>query len=438
MATRIIPGQTTWKMKRDRDGYRTYTIKFLVTGATDDGPAEALATPGLPPPGTPWLFGGENDPWCTCLLEADIEPYYVKEGEPSKCWEITNYFSNKPESRSAQKGYERPKNDQIDNPLLEPMKISGGGVKYQEEATVNRFGYPIVNSAYEPIRGPTVEFDASRHKVTVEQNVPLLEIEACTLALDTVNALPMWGIGRRRVKLSQFTWEKKYYQRVNAYYTRHFEFEINNATWDKYALDEGTKCLRGHWDRSTGVWLIDNVGGSPPSPFNPAHFQFFQDRQGNMGRVVLNGFGLPAGVMIGTNKLFAYVGGSAAAGKQLSNPDYWIPIVGDVSNILGWFTSEVYERGNLVFRTPAGGSSEIYISTTNANSDFDPLTSADEWINLAKYDVGLTNKGLWNGATSYAIGQYVSAAGVEAAGFVFISKYNETDFVGALGVPAVL
>lgn len=441
-------------MTRDKDGYRHYTIRHMVVGETTDGPAEALTTFGLPIPGNSWILDGEFDPWCTCTLDAKVTPHGAKEGSPSRFWIIEQEFTNKPETHSAQKGYERPKNDQQDNPLLEPQKISGGGVKYQEEAVYDRFGRPIVNSAYEPIRGPKVEFDANRHSVKIEQNVPLLEIEACTLALDTVNLLPMWGVGRRRVKLSHFSWEVKYYQRVNKYYTRHFEFEINNGTWDRYIIDEGTRCLRGHWDKGTGLWVLDPVAGLPPDPFNLTHFDFYQDRKGNMGRVFLNGAGLPAGIMIGASDVYMSV--DPLNNRALTASTFWVPVVGDPTRIAAWEERKSYIRGEMVTRESGGVSPQAYIARVplfgalrddNFNAIFGSVFNPDPagedgpegWYHIGK--VGeQTNKGRWSASTTYGTGDYVEGftSAKFAPGRVFVSKYNETDFVGALNIPAVL
>ena len=68
--------------------------------------------------------------------------------------------------------------------------------------------------------------------------------------------------------------------------------------WDRDLLDEGTKVLNGRWS-ANGNYIVVDIGGSAPDPDNPAHFIRFQDRNGNTGRVLLNGAGLPAEIRAG-------------------------------------------------------------------------------------------------------------------------------------------
>lgn len=68
--------------------------------------------------------------------------------------------------------------------------------------------------------------------------------------------------------------------------------------WDRDLLDEGTKVLNGRWS-ANGNYIVVDIGGAAPDPDNPAHFIRFQDRNGNTGRVLLNGAGLPAEIRAG-------------------------------------------------------------------------------------------------------------------------------------------
>lgn len=310
MATEIIPGQTTWSMTRDETGERDYKITFLVRGLSTDGPVAALDTPGLPRPGAPWNFDGDYDPWAYCRANATITPKVTK--EPNRFFEIELLFSTKGSG-------DRCQDNQKGDPLLEPQRISGTYTKLTEEATHDRFGKLITNSAFEQIRGPQVEFDANRPTVKIQQNVPVLGITLWSPMIDTVNDRPLWGLPARCIKLSNVTWEYKYHGQCQVYYSRTFDYDINPNTFDRGVLDEGTKVLSGHWDPVTGNYVLDPVkdapGGewspglwepgieenwipdtnAPPNPNrdNPAHFIRFKDRNGENARVILDGYGLP-------------------------------------------------------------------------------------------------------------------------------------------------
>lgn len=298
-----LVGPKTWSCERDEDGHRTYTIRHLVRmDSVTEGPAEALRTPGLPVNGSSWAFDDDVDLWAWCLPTARVTPK-VDDGEPNEYFEVEQQFSTRPQDR------ERCHDTPVEDPLLEPDRVSGTFTKYQEEAVFDRFGDPLKNSAHEQFRGPQVEFDANRPVVRVEQTVADLQLSLLAQLIDTLNDSTLWGFPARRVKLSNVSWEKKYYGPCYVYYTRTLEFEVRYNGWDRCLLDEGTKVLNGHWSPSTGAWNVDDVGGQSANASNPAHFIRFTDRNGNPARVVLDGSGLPADVSIGFGTATATVAG---------------------------------------------------------------------------------------------------------------------------------
>lgn len=294
MTTRILGPQTA-NVSRDEEGHRTYKIKFLVqVEAPALGPTAAMLCPGLPVYGDYWNFDGDVDVWAFCKALVDIKQ--VLQNEPNEHYTVEFTFTSKPDNKKC-------KDQQFDDPLTQPPKVSGAFSKFTEEAVyayyvqvgqrVGRFGGRVVNSAFEQIRGKQNEWDFNRPTVTIEQNVPMLQLFLCSSAMDHVNSTPMWGLSPRMVKLDHFTWEKKFYGKCYIYYTRKFTFSINYSTWDRYLLDEGTKCLKGHWSRTSGAWVLDKILGVDPDPNNPSHYIKFQDRQGNNCRVILDGAGKP-------------------------------------------------------------------------------------------------------------------------------------------------
>lgn len=288
-----IRGPISWKLTRDDEGYRTYKIKHRIECTSSlDGPTTVLLTPGLPVPGSAWIIGNDLDIWVWCRFDATVEPELTE--EPNYWWTVEQEFSNKPEPPEKQKCQD----EKTEDPLLEPQKVSGAFVKYNEEATHDRFKAPIVNSAHEQFRGPQVEFDKNRPTVKIIQNVAVLNLRMLCEMLDTVNEASLWGLDPRCLKLSGVSWDKKWHGQCFPYYTRNLEFDVNFATFDRDLLDEGTKVLKGHWNRINGHYVLANIGGSTPDPTNPTHFNRFKDRNNENTRVILNGAGLPAGVCI--------------------------------------------------------------------------------------------------------------------------------------------
>lgn len=282
-----IDGPISWGVTVDDKGDRDYLIRHQVRALTTDGPYTILNTPGLPVVGAVWNFDGDLDPWAFCWPTKKVT--MVTNKEPNRFWTVESLFSTRPRG-DCREG--------VDNPLLLPQRISGSFVKYVREVTQDRFGKTIRNSSFELLRGPIVEFDHNRPTVQVEQNVSTLDLATCAEMMDHVNEVAMWGLEPRQVKLSQFSWSSNIFGTCNEYFTRFFEFDINFEGFDRKALDEGTKVLRGHWEE-TG-WVLDQIDGEDPDPLNPQHFIRFKDRNGENARTLLDGEGKPLGGATGT------------------------------------------------------------------------------------------------------------------------------------------
>lgn len=288
-------GPTSWGLVRDNDGYKEYTIIHRVIVPQGFGPATALATPGLPQPGDIWDFPGgrDTDIWATCQQNARVTEV-VKAGGNYQ-FDVEQTFSTKGTSK-------RCKDVSIEDPLLIPDEVSGGFNKFQEEATKDRFGCPILAKSFERLRGPQVEFDRNRPTLRIVQYVPDLQFGLLVEMIDTVNGFPMWGFHYRCIKLSAISWEKKFYGQCYIYYQRTLEFEFNTDTWDRDLLSEGHKVLNGDWDQSSGAWLDKPIGksGTMPNSKNPRHFMRFKDRNGENTTVIHDCDGRPADVQLGT------------------------------------------------------------------------------------------------------------------------------------------
>lgn len=285
-ATLFGNGPLTKSRSRDAEGYREYTCVHLVK-TTDplDGPQVVAACPNIPQVGDMWAFGNDYDPWATCWPTQRITVHQEKEGDAARYWRVESMFSTKPRKRC--------QDTEVEDPLMEPQKVSGSFVKYTEEATKDRTGQWIVNSSHEPIRGSQVEFDKNRPTVKIEQNVYPLGLSTFSAMIDGLNDSVLWGLNPRCIKLSNVSWERKIYGSCYYYYTRTLEFDIRYDTFDRTLYDEGTKVLNGHWG-PTGLWVLDNINGSAPDPNNPTHYNLFVDKSNNPCRVILDGNGQPA------------------------------------------------------------------------------------------------------------------------------------------------
>jgi hypothetical protein len=267
MVAVIVPGQRSWSVSRDSEGYRTYKIVHRVACDEGDGPNTALTAVGLPVPGQIWDFDNDYDPNAWCTPESSATP--VVTNEPNMYFDVEHNFTSKPLGRDATK-------DRAD-PLSEPPKISISFSKTTEEASHDRFGRMITNSAWEQMRGKHVEFDTGHIIVKIEQNLATVDLPSHAAAYQTVNMVTLWGMPPRTVKLSNSSIEESYYTPTTTtttttpfgatttsqftttttaqptiasqvkYYHRNLEFEVNVKGWDRDLLDEGTKVLWGRW-----------------------------------------------------------------------------------------------------------------------------------------------------------------------------------------------
>lgn len=282
-------GRFSWRGERNEEGHRTYYVKSKVkTTDFDDGPKTVMACSGLPTIGSTWsgaYFGNDSDTVAYCTPYMKIDILSEKEGDKNKYWTVEQKFTTMPLKRCA--------DEEIEDPLLEPQKVSGSFTKFTKEVAYDRHGDIIRNSAHQPFAGQIVEFDDNRPTVRIQQNVASLGLELFTEMVDTVNNATLWGLSARKIKLSNVSWERQVRGVCDYYYTRTFDFEINFQTFDKRALDKGTKALNGYFHPSTGLWTLRNINGNPPDPWNPTHFCTIKDLQGENIECLLNGAGEP-------------------------------------------------------------------------------------------------------------------------------------------------
>ena len=293
MAATKLDGQVTWEGERDDEGHRTWFITHHVkTDSFGDGPAIVMQCPGLPALGSTWNFDNDVDVWAFRTPYTKVKIRSEKEGDPNKHWLVTHKFTTKPLWRC--------QDATIENPLLEPQKVSGTFSKYTKEVAFDKDNVWLVNSAWQPIVGKDVEFDFNRPTVHIEQNVPLLQLDLFSQMVDTVNTAPLWGLPARCVKLSNVSWERKYNGVCNLYYTRAFDFDVQYPEFagvggfDRKLTDIGTMALRGYFHQTTGVWTPVNVNGSPPVATNPTHYTVIKEpHHGENVKRPLDGAGKP-------------------------------------------------------------------------------------------------------------------------------------------------
>ncbi len=266
MATRLIPGQRKWSGGRDEEGHRTWKITHLVEALPTDGPYLVMNTAGLPAVGSSWNFDSDFDLWAWCTSWMKVTPLVTD--EPNTLWHVEQKFIT---------GDMIYCHDlSIEDPLLEPQKVSGNFVKESKEIFFDKDGNPNLTSSKEFFG---LEFDHSNPTVRIEQNVAELGLDTFAQMVNTVNDAELWGLGSRKIKLGNVAWERKVQGLCDFYYTRAFEFEIEYNTFDKSGIpDRGTKELKPAGDKTD------------PNDFNQAK----DNNDENLKEVVLDGDGAVA------------------------------------------------------------------------------------------------------------------------------------------------
>lgn len=287
----IVSGRLDWGEQISPEGQRDYGITWLVRCThPNDGPSTVMLCPDLPQVGSVWDFGNESDPWAFCRPDWTID--CLTKGEPGIYWTVSQTFSTRPRIRCH--------DFQIDDPLLEPYQISGSFNTQTKEVRKNRNGRVPTTSSWELIRGPIMEFDHSKHRVSISLNSLTLGIETFTSFQDRVNDSVLWGFEPRCVKLSNTTWQRKVYGVCGFYYTKTHDFDIDPETFDRKYPDIGTRVLVGWspgspWkDHPIDPEAADPSFGGLPAWLNPANYECYFDINGNIiEEIPLDGMGRP-------------------------------------------------------------------------------------------------------------------------------------------------
>lgn len=282
----FLLGRYNWDLNIDKDGHRDYKITWVVqTTSVDDGPGVVLTAAGIPLVGSFWAYGNDANPYALCWPTASI-----KLRDPQELyWTVDQTFSTKP--------FRRCQDSQVENPLAEPMRLSGSFRKFQEEAQVDRNGKVMKSSSHELYKGKVVEFDANRPNVKCGYNMLVLPLGLIAQFIDVVNDATMWGLPPRCIKLSDAEWKRMVYGSCNYYYGVDFDLEVKYDTWDRKVPDEGRMVLLG-WNPGDPIEdRLDpddeDATTSEANHLNPKNYYVYKDKNGENTRAFLDGKGRP-------------------------------------------------------------------------------------------------------------------------------------------------
>lgn len=218
----------------DDDGHRTYDVIYHLYASSVSENAQAVYAYALTtvPPYTPYTLGVDADARAYARRPKSVKRIAWEKSRLK--WEVIIPFSTKPMKRCADTDFE--------NPLDEPPKLSGSFLRNLITADHDRFLSPLSNSADEP---EFTEVDDSRDTLVVEFNTDQVYLALRAQMRDKVNDAAIWGLGRRQVKLSQWSWDVLYFGSCFPYARNRLEFEININQWDFVRIDQGYRIKDG-------------------------------------------------------------------------------------------------------------------------------------------------------------------------------------------------
>ena len=190
MTPRLV-GPLTQKFRRDEEGHRWYDIDWLVeTESQHDTIAWILSNWPLFAVGSQfdltaaWPGVRGTDPWAFCTPELNISAHRdIKESSPVRHWIVSQTWSTKQSWRC--------QTFPIENPLFEPVEMSGDFVHEQRLASVDRFGATLKHPNFQPIQGPAVEHKYSHPTIHFGFNSLALPLSTFVELINHVNDAPL-------------------------------------------------------------------------------------------------------------------------------------------------------------------------------------------------------------------------------------------------------
>jgi len=237
----------------DAEGTHTYTNVYIVlTDDKDDGAdtargAGAVAL-GLPDYNDSWAWGNDsNSNALAKTRSADIasldetSPYYRK-------WKVTIGYTTAGQSRDPAGGGGSGSGSEegIQDPLLEPWKLSGSYIQTTRRTSVDKNGANVTNSADEPI---LFDVPSGYDSLIMNGNTATISLTTRAANVTKSNSTAMWGLAVRQVYLNQWSWDIAY-RGTTPYFVNRLEWWIarpisgtptNDGLWNEWVVDWGTQ-----------------------------------------------------------------------------------------------------------------------------------------------------------------------------------------------------
>lgn len=164
---------------------------------------------------------------------------FTQESDSPYFWRATCTYSTEPLKEDE---------DEPENPLERPVRISGSSELVQVFTTKDQDGKPMLNSAGDPLR--PLEVDDVRGTITAAKNFAALPSfvfqypKRVNSSSFTIPGIP-FTFDARTVRCSGFRWSDPQVQNDVTFVEVAMDFSVNPDTWDIVRLDEGVYYLSG-------------------------------------------------------------------------------------------------------------------------------------------------------------------------------------------------
>lgn len=206
----------------------SYTTKWLVVADYAMGPIEAITLVGVN------LYDNYNvttefDTIALCK-ERNAVPVPDSNGFVDlKQWEVTLNYGRVDYS--------------VDNPLLEPVKVSINFSTTDEPVDYDIYGSPIMNTAGEPFAEAVTKLTPSS-TITFERNEADYNALISYYYVGTVNLYPWKGIPKGCALMTARTATQNFNQNIGFYWTVGYDFSVDLNGYKKSVLNQGLRQVK--------------------------------------------------------------------------------------------------------------------------------------------------------------------------------------------------
>lgn len=207
----------------DAEYHRKYTSEYQIYTARFEDPYTTKGMEALPQYGDTYDWYGFVDTWAFCRDITVTRKAEIKDqttNDIRTLWTVRVVHDSKPTGGS---------NDfqGRNNPLNDPIVVSGGFGVFKREVTRDRFLDDIVNAVGDPYDSPKAEVDAAVDTLSMSYNTSTIDLGLRANLIGKVNATVMWGLERRRVKLTQWNYSVQRAGPDFEYIKHDFEFQVS-------------------------------------------------------------------------------------------------------------------------------------------------------------------------------------------------------------------